>query len=246
MVDNARKISTGSYDLNTWLYGGYEKDVITAVAGVAGCGKTNFCMLAAVSQAKKGNKVIFVDSEGGFSVERVKQLAGEDYEKVLENILILSPTSFEEQKRDFEKLLKLVKSESEIGLIVVDGMTMLYRLEIGDAAQEKDDDKIKNVNRELARQMRALAEIARKKNIPVIVTNQVYGSFLTDEERRKGVKPEMHMVGGDLLKYWSKCIIHLEFERGHRRAVLIKHRSLPQKSLGFKITNENIRKAGWI
>jgi DNA repair protein RadB len=241
-----RKISTGSFDLNKWLYGGYEKEIITAIAGVAGSGKTNFCMLAAVSQAKKGMKVIFVDSEGGFSVDRVRQLAKEDYEKVLENILILKPMSFEEQKKDFLSLLKMLKDNKNVGLIVVDGMTMLYRLELGDAAQEKDDARIKDVNRELAGQMRALAEISRRRNIPVLVTNQVYGSFLTDEERTKGVKPEMNMVGGDLLKYWSKCIIHLEFERGRRRAVLVKHRSLPMKSLGFKITNDNIRKAGWI
>src|SRR3989344_191107 len=119
------RISTGSYDLNKWLYGGYETDIITVIAGNAGSGKTNFCMLVSVSQAKKGNKVIFVDSEGGFSIERVRQLAKEEFEKVLENIIILKPTSFKEQEEDFEKLLKTLKKESgRIGLIIVDGMTM--------------------------------------------------------------------------------------------------------------------------
>ena len=73
------RISAGSYDLNRWLHGGYEKDIITVVYGGAGTGKTNLCMAAAVSQAKKGNKVLFIDSEGGFSVERARQLAPEDY-----------------------------------------------------------------------------------------------------------------------------------------------------------------------
>ena len=77
--------------------------------------------------------------------------------------------------------------------------------------------------------------------------NQSYnGEFLSNEERSKGVKPEMHMVGGDLLKYWGKCIILLESERGVRKAFLAKHRSLPEKSLTFKITNDNIIKSGWI
>jgi len=239
------RISTGSYDLNKWLYGGYETDVITVIAGNAGSGKTNFCMLVSVSQAKKGNKVIFVDTEGGFSVERIKQLAKEDFEKVLENIIILKPTSFEEQKKDFDLLLKTLKKET-IKLVIVDGMTMHYRLELGDAAHDRDDKKIKEVNRQLASQMRTLAEIARKQNIPIIVTNQVYGEFLSNEERNKGVKPEMHMVGGDLLKYWGKCIILLESEKGVRKAFLAKHRSLPEKSLTFKITNDNIIKSGWI
>ena len=70
------KISTGSQDLNKWLFGSYEKDVITMIAGPPGSGKTNFAILAACSQAKKGNKVIFIDTEGGFSVERVKQTSG--------------------------------------------------------------------------------------------------------------------------------------------------------------------------
>ncbi len=92
------KISTGSYDLNKWLYGGYEKDVITMIAGPPGCGKTNMCILTACSQAKKENKVIYIDTEGGFSVERVKQIVGENYENVLKNIFLLEPTNFEEQK----------------------------------------------------------------------------------------------------------------------------------------------------
>ena len=240
------KISAGSYDLNKFLYGGYEKDIITTVYGPAGSGKTNFTILVSVSQAKKGNKVLYIDTEGGFSVERVKQVAGEEYEKILENILVLKATDFSEQKKAFDILLKELKQKGNIGLIDVDGMTMLYRLEFGDAVKEKDDNKIKDVNRELAKQMRILAEIARKQNIPVIITNQVYSDFLSEEELKKGVKKEIHMVGGDLLKYWSKCLIELQNQGGKKKAVLRKHRSLPEKEMNFKITNNTIKKAGWI
>ena len=104
------KISAGSYDLNTWLHGGYEKDIITMIAGPPGSGKTNFVILAACSQAKKGNKVIFIDTEGGFSIERVKQIVGkENTPEFLDNLLLLQPTSFEEQKKSFENLLKTLK-----------------------------------------------------------------------------------------------------------------------------------------
>jgi (p)ppGpp synthase/HD superfamily hydrolase len=67
------------------------KDIVTVLYGASGTGKTNFCLLAAVSQAKKGNKVLFIDTEGGFSVDRVKQLVGEEYESVLKNIFLLKP-----------------------------------------------------------------------------------------------------------------------------------------------------------
>lgn len=232
------KISAGSYDLNKWLHGGYENGIITALYGDAGTGKTNFCLLAAVSQAKKGNKVIFIDTEGGFSSERVKQLVEEGnggeikLEEVLKNILILKPTSFEEQKKSFNELLKYLKDQ--VSLVIVDGMTMLYRLDLS-SAREQENGELQKVNSELARQMRLLAEIARKSEIPVLVTNQVY--------RREG---EIQMVGGDILRYWSKCLIELTNDRGRRSAYLVKHRSLPPEAFSFQIWNGGIRKKGWL
>ena len=239
------KISAGSYDLNKWLYGGYESGIISMIAGPPGSGKTNFTILAACSQAKKGNKVIFIDTEGGFSSERVKQIVGDGYKEILENILLLGPTNFEEQKKLFLKLLDKVKKE-HVSLIIADGMAMLYRLELGDANKWGNDEKVKEVNREVAKQMRVLAEIARKQDIPIIITNQVYASFLSEEEIKAGVKKEMNIVGGDLFKYWSKCIIELKKEGNKRKAVLLKHRSLPQKEMSFEIKNKGVFKRGWI
>ena len=237
------KISSGSYDFNKWLYGGFEKDVISMIAGPPGSGKTNFTILAACSQAKKGNKVIFIDTEGGFSVDRVRQIVGENYKDYLENILILSPTSFEEQKKVFSKLRGQLKKDV-VGLVIVDSMAMLYRLELGDAVQSKEDERIKDVNYEIAHQMRILAEIARKQGIPVMITNQVYGSFQTEEEWKSGAERQMNIVGGDLMKYWSECIIELKNDGGRKKAVLLKHRSLPVKEMGFVIRDKGLFRKG--
>lgn len=242
MTDN--RISTGSYDLNRWLYGGYERGIITMIAGPPGSGKTNMSILVACSQAKKGNKVIFIDTEGGFSSERVKQIVGENFEEILKNILLLNPLNFEEQKKVFTTLNNQLRKE-QINLIVVDGMAMLYRLEFGDARKE-GDETIRNVNREVAKQMKILAEISKKQNIPIIITNQVYLGFQSEEDWKNGVKREMNIVGGDLFQYWSKCIIQLKNEKGKRQAILLKHRSLPEKEIGFEIRNEGIFRKGWI
>lgn len=239
------KISAGSFDLNRWLFGGYESGVITMIAGPPSSGKTNFVILAGCSLAKKGKRVIFIDTEGGFSPERVKQIVGESYEEILGNLLILNPTGFEEQKKFFEKLLATVKKE-HAGLIIVDGMAMLYRLELGDARKSGSDEKVQEVNREVAKQMRILAEIARKQEIPIIITNQVYSDFVTEEDRKKGVLPGVNIVGGDLFKYWSKTIIELQNDKGKRKAILLKHRSMPKKELSFEIRNKGIFKRGWI
>lgn len=228
------KISAGSYDLNKWLFGGYETDIITVLYGGPGSGKTNFCLLAAVSQAKKGNKVIFIDTEGGFSSERVKQLVNGDVDvdSVLKNILLLAPTNFDEQKDAFKKLSEYLKNE--VSLIVVDGMTILYRLDFA-SARGKDYESMQKINSELVSQMKTLAEIARKKKIPVLVTNQVYR---WEDEKR--------MVGGDILNYWGKCIIELINDKGKRMAFLRKHRSLKEKELEFKIVDSGIKRVGWI
>ena len=80
----------------------------------------------------------------------------------MKNIFLLKPTNFLEQKESFQELQKQLKDH--VSLIVVDGMTILYRLEFADA-REKDENSVQKINSELVRQMKLLAEIARKKEI---------------------------------------------------------------------------------
>ena len=241
---SVERISTGSYDLNKWIYGGYEKGIVSMIAGPPGSGKTNMSILVACSQAKKGNKVIFIDTEGGFSPDRVKQIVGENFEEILKNILLISPTNFEEQKKIFSTLNNQLKKE-QIKLIVIDGMAMLYRIELGEAKKD-GDETIRKINSDVAKQMKILAEISKKQNIPIVITNQVYQGFLSEEDWKNGVERETNIVGGDLFQYWSKCIIELKNEKGKRKAILKKHRSLPEKELIFEIRNEGIFKKGWL
>ena len=238
------KIMTGSYDLNKWLEGGYEKEVITLFYGPAASGKSNFVILAACHQAKKDKKVIFIDTEGSFSLDRVNQISGGLPEFILKNIMIIKPTNFQEQKRAFFRLLNELKSQN-IGLIVIDSMTMLYRLELGDARKKGLED-VRRVNNDLANQMKALYEISRKKDVPVLITGQVYSDFLSEEEWASGKDAGVNIVGGDILKYWSKCIIELQNKGGRKKAIIRKHRSLAEKEFNFEIVNEGIRRKGWL
>lgn len=218
------KVPTGAEFLDHLLEGGYDNDVITTIFGPAGAGKTNFCILAAVRMAESGKKVLFVDTEGGIAVERIKQISS-DYEKVLQRIFFFNPVTFVEQNEAFEKLNGLVNES--VGLIVVDSISMLYRLELG------KNEEVYEVNSALGRQMAYLVEIARKKKIPVLITNQVY----TDFDHRDEVK----MVGGDLLKYGSKCLIELKTFHNCRGLILRKHRSLPEgREARFRIVQEGL------
>ena len=217
-------ISTGADFMNNFLEGGYDSDIVTTLYGPSGTGKTNLCLLAAINVAESGKKVIFMDTEGGIAVERIKQISI-NYEKVLSHIIFLNPMLKNKQKEIFEKLRGLVNEQ--IGIVIVDSISMLYRLELGKS------EEVFEVNSALGKQIGCLVEIARRFKIPVLITNQVYADF----DNRDKVK----MVGGDLLKYGSKCLIELRRFSGFRGMVLRKHRSLPEgKELKFDVVHKGI------
>jgi DNA repair protein RadB len=222
-MENPR-LSVGSQIIDTLIGGGLEKDTITTVYGPSGSGKTNICVQAAATTVLRGKKVLYIDTEGGFCTERIQQLSTE-HKTILEKIIFILPTSFDEQKEAFQKINTIINDD--IGLIIVDTISMLYRLEMG-----KTED-IQNTNRELGQQLSVLSEIARKKKIPVLITNQVYANF-EDKNRT-------NMVGGDILKYSSKCLIELIRNDDRRSAILRKHRSMPDgKEVRFRIVNEGV------
>src|SRR3989338_6501189 len=224
---NEGKVSTGSQDLDAWLEGCYEKGIISLLYGPAASGKSNCAILVACSEAAERRKQISLDSE-----------------TILRNIILLNPTNFAEQKKSFINLLVELKRTESISLIIIDSITMLYRLEFADARKE-GLEKVQEINSELAKEMRILHEIAVKKNIPVIITGQVYSDFLSEEEWLKGKEAGVNLVGGDILKYWSKAVLELQKKGNKRFGVIRKHRSMPEKIISFEIVNEGIKKKGW-
>lgn len=197
-----------------------EKGVISNFYGESGSGKTNACIQVAAEVAENGGNVAYVDTEASFSAERFIQIASEE---ALDNIFLKDATDFEEQEEAINSLEEL---KEDISLIIVDSMVSLYRLKVkGDNANE--------INNELSGQLSKLSGIARKQNIPVLITNQVYTSFDKDE---------LEIVGRDVPRYWSKCLVQLSpADKGVRTAEIAKHRSLPEgKKVRFKITDDGL------
>ncbi len=222
-------ISSGSKAFDTFLEGGFEKNIITTIYGPAGSGKTNLALISLCNVVKNGGKVLFVDTEGGFSLARAEQILP-NFSEFASQVLFLRPFNFDDQKKAFVKLQQTIQKEPKgYDMIIIDSIAMLYRLEVGKTLD------VSFVNKELAIQLGLLTEITRKYDIPIIITNQVYADF----ERKDLVK----MVGGDLLKYTSKCLI--ELKKGHkgiRVAKLIKHRNLPEgKEMAFEIVQQGIQ-----
>jgi DNA repair protein RadB len=206
------------------LGGGLEVRTITQFYGEPASGKSTLCMIAAVTSLRAGQTVVFIDSEG-FSIERFRQIAGTDTEKIADRLFLFEPIDFEQQGimiAEAEKILKVHKP----GLLVMDSATALYRNDL-----ERGRDSIQM----LTRQMIQLLGYSKRYEMPVIVTNQVYMDT---------VKNTFLGLGGTALEHISKVIIRLEKtdRLGFRRARLVKHRSQPEgASFEFEIVEDGIR-----
>ena len=180
-------------------------DTITTFYGPPACGKTTIMLQYALEVIGRNKKVFFIDTEGGFSVERFKQLGGDD--EMLQSLILFHPKSFEEQHTTIKQLNKEIRNNKQVGLIIIDSLVMLYRLKLGDAPQK--------INSELGEQLRLLTEISRSFKIPIIATNQMYQDFETKDKK---------MVGGNVIHYWSKTIVEFEVEGLEKKAILRKHK----------------------
>lgn len=218
--DSILKIPTG-FSLDRILRGGIETKTITQIYGEPAVGKTNLCLQILVNCIKIGKKAVFIDTEGGFSLERLKQIAGEKFRRVVEGTKFYEVTNFEEQNFLIENLEKIV--DRNYGLIVVDSFVSLYRI-------FSEEEKLSNFNRILSKQLAKLSEISRKKNLAVVVTNQVYS-----------YDNEIEPVGGNILKYWSKVIMEIKRKGRIREIILRRHKYLPENlSTHFIITERGI------
>lgn len=202
------------------LGGGIEAGSVTLFYGEAGCGKSNVCMQMAYNVIRSGKKVAYVDTEG-LSHERILQIFGD--EKLVKELLIFQVHSFEEQGNRVEQIAKIAKN-GLLGLVIIDSMTMFYRLNY-------DNMEMRN---NFVKQTEVLLDIARCYDVPVIITSQVYTNLSTGS---------IEFLGGHAMHHNAKTIIRLDMRgNGVRAAVIIKHRSLPEgRSALFRITADGIR-----
>jgi len=201
-----------------------ETSAITQLFGEGGSGKTNICLQLARNVVNSGQKVVYIDTEG-VSMERFAQICGEesDTERVGKEVLFFQVMSSKQLQEAINNTVKLVSKDLHIGLVIVDSATVFYRLNLGTKRWEEN-------RRELAKVVLDLMGIARKQDIPILITTQVYGGL---------GEGEVGAIGGYTLAHNCKAILRLEKldEGGKRRATVVKHRSLPSgRSADFLIT----------
>lgn len=211
-------VPTGCISLDKLLGGGFPTDGVSLIYGEAETGKTSLAVQCTVNCARRGYKSLFIDTDGTFSSERLSQIAEYDYEKISPLLIIMRPTTFQEQVKTMDQLEKMVNKK--FGLIVIDTVTSLYRLELNDPNEAFAS------NRELNRQLAVLTQIAKTREVAILVVSQVRSIPL-------GEKVEMQPVATRVLDYWSDVVLDLK-QTGQTRVIKVLREKHPTiKGTGF-------------
>ncbi|MCU4924677.1 DNA repair and recombination protein RadB [Halobacteria archaeon AArc-dxtr1] len=223
---NDERIPTGCDPIDELLEGGFERGTVTQLYGPPAAGKTNLALSGAVETAAAGATAVYIDTEG-VSVDRFQQLLSarvEDVEAVASRIVIEDALDFGEQE---EAVRDAAEFAPQADLIVLDSATGFYRLERTGGGD--DGEALRSVTRQVTH----LLSLARKHDLAVVLTNQVFAD--PDGDRTRA-------LGGNTLEHWTGTVLRIDrFRGGNRRATLEKHRSKPAgESATFQITETGL------
>jgi DNA repair protein RadB len=210
-VSLPQSIPTGCQAIDEIIDGGLRVGGVSLVFGEAGTGKTTLAMQCAVNCARQNFKTLYIDSDGSFSVRRLSQIASGCFEKVAQLIILMKPNNFSEQTLVIDRLADYVTKSFR--LIVIDTIASLYSAEVAEAPRETFE-----LNRELNRQLACLAQIAKIREVAVLITSQVRSVF---DKSYVNVEP----VATRVLKFWADVIIEMKCTENPRliKAVLEKN-----------------------
>jgi len=225
-------ISTGSKNLDALLGGkGVETKSITEAYGAFGSGKSQLGFTLAVRTqlpldlGGAAGKTVFVDTEGTFRPERIRQIAngmGLNPESVLKNILVARAFNSDHQILLLDKVSEMIKNGEAIKLIVIDSLTAHFRAEFSGRGQLADRQQ------KLNKYLHNLMKLAETSNVAIYVTNQVManpGMMFGDPTTP---------IGGNIVGHASTYRIYLRRgKKGSRVAKLIDSPNLPENETIF-------------
>jgi len=233
----AHRITTGSRNIDQLLGGGIETQALTEFIGEFGAGKSQICMQLCVmaqlppEQGGLGGKVLFIDTEGTFSPQRIHNIAearGLDPKKVLENIIYARCYNSDHQMLIVDKAFKVVEEE-KVGLVVVDSLISHFRGEY--VGRESLAERQQKLNHHVHKLLR-LAEIY---NLAVVATNQIQSNpqaFFGDPNRP---------AGGNIIAHASTHRLYIRKGKENTRVIrVIDSPYLPEEATRFRITRAGV------
>jgi len=235
------RCSTGAQKLNELVGGGIETQAMTEMIGEYGVGKTQLClMLSVTAQLPKSQKgfegnVIYMDTEGTFSPERVYNIAsavGLDPEQTLNNIILCRVYNSDHQCLIIDHLFKKCPEEN-VKLVIVDSMVSHFRGEYLGRESLAERQQLLNQN------LHKLLRLAEAYNLAVVITNQV----LANPVQVYGGNPN-RPVGGHIMAHACTHRIYItRGKKGTRKARVIDSPYLPESEASFLITAKGIEDA---
>ena len=160
-------LSVGCPLLDQALAGGLRRGALTEVVGESSAGKTQFCLQCALTTASKGEKVVYIVTEGSFPQARLDQMVQARGREDLRDLILV------QQVKDVHHLLavlgdQLDKVISSVGLVIVDSIAALVRY---------DGDLTSGLLRGgmVHRLGQAVLGVALKHKVAVLAVNQVTG-----------------------------------------------------------------------
>jgi DNA repair protein RadA len=232
-------ITSGSKELDNLLGGrGVETKAITEAFGAYGSGKTQLGLSLAVNvqlpieMGGSEGKAVFIDTEGTFRPERIKQIAetkGMNPENVLKNILVARAFNSDHQILLIDKVGELIKNGEPIKIVIVDSLTAHFRAEFSGRGMLADRQQ------KLNKYLHNLMKIAEQFNLAIYVTNQVManpGMMFGDPTTA---------IGGNIVGHASTYRMYLRRgKKGCRVAKLIDSPNLPDSECIFWVGNGGV------
>ncbi len=236
-------ITTGSKNLDNLLGGrGVETKSMTEAFGAYGSGKSQLGFVLVVNVQLPVNmggangKAVFIDCEGTFRPERIKQIAeakGANPEKILKNIFVARALNSDHQILLLDRVGEMIKEGEPIRLIVIDSLTAHFRSEFTGRGQLADRQQ------KLNRYLHSLIRISEQYNLAVYVTNQVMANpaiMFGDPTTA---------VGGHIVAHTSTYRLYLRRgKKDSRVAKMIDSPNLPENETVFFITKEGLKDEG--
>ena len=233
-------ITTGSKNIDQLLGGrGIETRALTEAYGAFGSGKTQLGLTLAVNvqlpkeQGGANGKAVFIDTEGTFRPERIRQIAegmGANPEKVLKNLLVARAFNSDHQILLLDKISEMIKDGEPIKLVIIDSLTAHFRAEFTGRGELADRQH------KLNRYLHQLMRLAEQSNLAIYVTNQVMAN------------PAMMFgdpttaVGGNIVAHASTYRMYFRRGKGGSRvAKLIDSPNLPDNECQFFLTGKGIK-----
>ncbi|MFX0040623.1 MAG: hypothetical protein ACFFCY_11275 [Promethearchaeota archaeon] len=153
---------------------------VFSVFGDFGVGKTTFALQTAMISARLGKFTIYVYTKPKIPSEKII-LINKDSKDLLDNILFIQTTNFDELNRiifNFEFLILnyLKNKKTKLDLIIIDSMTNLYRLELNKDKKEKNY----NLNYQLNQMLANLTHLNKSYGIEILIVNELSRKNLDD------------------------------------------------------------------